>query len=248
MDGQHTDKPQGIQVITRAADILRVLGQSAEGQSLGQIAAQVGLPRSTVQRIVAALSLEGFVSSDKAQGGLRLGPAIHALAERSGRDMTDRLRPVMTRIADQTGETVDLAVLRDGKMLFVDQIVGRHRLRTVSSIGEAFAVSTTANGKAALACLDPAEARALILAEKAGAAPPRRSVEAILRELDTIRGGALARDENEHTDGVSALGFALRSPQHEIYAISTPVPSSRYRQVAPSLARVLLACKAELNA
>ena len=53
-----------IQVISRAAGILRILAQSSGGMSLGQIATRVNLPRSTVQRIVAALTAEGYVASD----------------------------------------------------------------------------------------------------------------------------------------------------------------------------------------
>ena len=43
-------RSQGIQVIARAAAILRVLRDSQGGLSLGQISRQVDLPRSTVQR------------------------------------------------------------------------------------------------------------------------------------------------------------------------------------------------------
>ena len=53
------DKPgPGIQVIARAARILRELENEHDGLSLGQIAKRVGLPRSTVQRIVGALTEE----------------------------------------------------------------------------------------------------------------------------------------------------------------------------------------------
>ncbi|MGI9493370.1 MAG: helix-turn-helix domain-containing protein, partial [Geminicoccaceae bacterium] len=54
---------QGIQVIARAASILRALGEDTSGMSLGQIADKVGLPRSTVQRIVGALQAERLVIS-----------------------------------------------------------------------------------------------------------------------------------------------------------------------------------------
>ena len=59
----------GIQVIARAAAILRALGR--EGMSLGALAKQTGLPRSTVQRIVDALAAEDFVEAGDA--GVRLG-------------------------------------------------------------------------------------------------------------------------------------------------------------------------------
>lgn len=233
MDGQEHPRNQGIQVISRAADILRLLGQETDGQSLGQIAARVNLPRSTVQRIVAALAVEGFISTEKGYGGIRLGPEIQSLAQAAVSDMRDRLRPIMKRIADETGETVDLAILDGSKMLFIDQVVGSQRLRTVSSIGESFPLTTTANGKAALACMDPSQSTKLILAELER--DSSRPLSKILSEVEDIRQGALARDENEHTDGVCALGFAIRDPNGDIFALSTPVPASRYERVKERL-------------
>ncbi len=220
-------------MISRAATILRLLGQETDGLSLGQIATRVGLARSTVQRIVAALTVEGFISTDKGYGGIRLGPEIQSLAQAASTDIRDRLRPIMKRISDETGETVDLAILDGDKMLFIDQIVGSQRLRAVSSIGESFPLTTTANGKAALACMDPARATRLILAElESDTAKP---LATILREVEDIRQGALARDESEHTDGVCALGLAIEDGNGDIYALSTPVPASRYARVKDRL-------------
>lgn len=60
---QNNSSKQGIQVITRAVNILRALEGRPEGLSLSAIAKEVALPRSTVQRIVGALSDEGFLIS-----------------------------------------------------------------------------------------------------------------------------------------------------------------------------------------
>ena len=49
----------GIQVIARAAAVLRALRDAPSGLSLGALAEATGLPRSTVQRIVAALKTRG---------------------------------------------------------------------------------------------------------------------------------------------------------------------------------------------
>ena len=148
------------------------------------------------------------------------------------------MRPVMRDIAAETGETVDLAVLKRGKMHFIDQIVGTQRLRTVSSIGEAFPLTTTANGKAALACLDQTEAARLVLSELETTGDDGRLMT-VLESLESIRAGALAIDEDEHTDGISAMGFALNDPTGDIVAISVPVPSSRFARVRKPLAQVL---------
>ncbi len=235
MDGT---KRSNIQVISRAADILRALAQNTGGMSLGQIASRVGLPRSTVQRIVSALSDEGLVLSEGANGGIRLGPEIQSLAQASAGDLKERMRPVMRDIASKTGETVDLAILKRGRMHFIDQIEGSQRLRTVSSIGETFPMTTTANGKAALACLDEADAARLVLAELEAEGGQARLMT-VLEELASIRQGALATDENEHTDGISAIGFALHDATGDVIAISVPVPSSRFPRVKALLSQTL---------
>ena len=242
MDGQETHKNQGIQVISRAADILRVLGQETGGLSLGQIANRVNLPRSTVQRIVAALSLEGFVSSKRGYGGIKLGPEIRSLAEALTTDFRDKLRAIMQRISNETGETVDLAMLDGDKMLFVDQIVGTQRLRTVSSIGEAFPLTTTANGKAALACLDQSLSSKLILAEIENGTCGK-PLSAIAAEIELVRDGGLARDDGEHTEGISALGFGIRESDGNVFAISVPVPSTRFARIERDLTVAIHAAK-----
>ena len=244
MDGQEIQRNHGIQVISRAADVLRLLGRETDGLSLGQIAKQVDLPRSTVQRIVSALALEGFVSTDNGYGGIRLGPEIRSLAEAITTDIKEKLRPIMQEISETTGETVDLAMLDGDKMLFIDQIVGTQRLRTVSSIGEAFPLTSTANGKAALACLDQVKATKLILAE-VERGKNSKPLSEITSEVDAIRDGGLARDEGEHTEGISAFGFGVKEPNGDVFAISVPVPSSRFDRIESELAQAIQKIKSD---
>ena len=115
----------------------------------------------------------------------------------------------MQQISEATGETVDLAILEGNRMRFIDQVVGSQRLRTVSSIGESFPLTTTANGKATLAALNQTEATKLIIAEFEEYPDTIRDLSGLLTEIETIRAGTLARDNDEHTEGISAL--ALRS-------------------------------------
>lgn len=248
MNVQNDNKHQGIQVIARAAAVLRLLGKETGGLSLGQIATHVELPRSTVQRIVGALADEGFISTSGGSGRIKLGPEIQSLGLSLTTGPLDRLRPVVKQIAEETGETVDLAVLRDGRMLFVDQIVGRHRLRTVSSIGETFPLATTANGKAALACLDEVEAANLVLNEFRTTPKRDRKMASLLTEIEGIRNGNLAADEDEHTEGISALGLGIADPSGEVFALSIPVPSSRYARVRDTLVAALEAARERLGA
>lgn len=230
---------QGVQVIARAADILRALKKDNEGLSLGQIARQVSLPRSTVQRIVNALLEERLVMTASSEGGLRLGPEIQALAAAGRINVAELIRPILTDLARETGETVDLSVYRDKKVLFVDQVVGTHRLRTVSAVGEAFPMITTATGKATLALLDEEEVAAIAARELRESEDTSKSLSQVIAEIESVRTTGLGFDIDEHTDGISAVGMAFKDHAGLIYSISLPVPSHRFAAKKDMLVRAL---------
>lgn len=217
----------GIQVIARAAAILRTLKDRPGGMSLGQIASAVGLPRSTVQRIVAALQTERFVIAEASGSGLRLGPELGALAEATRYNIVEQCRILLSELSQAVGETADLSVMRGDTMIFLDQVPGTQRLRAISSVGEVFPVTSTANGRACLAKLPREQAHALAKQEWT-----RRNIRPDIvkfdRILDEVVECGIAYDNDEHTDGISAIGFAFEDWAGNIHAISVPVPTSRF--------------------
>lgn len=237
---------QGVQVISRAAEILRILKKDNTGLSLGQIADRVQLPRSTVQRIVNALMAERLVMASSAEGGLRLGSEIQSLAAAGRINMADLVRPILTDLSKATSETVDLAVFRDDHMVFVDQVIGSHRLRTVSAVGEVFPMTTTANGKAVLALMADDQMVTIANHELKAAATRERPLSAFLKEIEDVRETGIAWDFMEHTDGISAAGFAFRDPMEQIYAVSVPVPSHRFDKLKGKLADLLQKTKGSI--
>lgn len=225
----------GIQVIGRAADILRTLGDEREGLSLAEIARRVSLPRSTVQRIVTALSAERLLMAASPNGRVRLGPAILALAAAWKLDIVEIAHPHLKRLSEKTGETVDLAVFRKDHLQFIDQVVGQQRLRAVSAVGEIFPLTTTANGKACLALMDDATIARLL-----GGSGPSKALRA---ELAEIRQTGVAYDDAEHSHGISAIGAAFRDPLGTLYAISVPAPTARFNAERTRLKPLILATR-----
>ena len=92
----------GIQVIARAARILRVLRDAQGGMSLGQIADAVELPRSTVQRIVGALQEERLVIASLQGGGLRIGPEMQSFANAARYNIAESCRLLLTELSQET--------------------------------------------------------------------------------------------------------------------------------------------------
>ena len=219
----------GIQVIARAAAILRALRENPRGMSLSQIAERVALPRSTVQRIIGALTAERLVISTSKGAGLRLGPEISSLAETVRYNIIEKCRPVLAELTEKTGETTDLSVLQGDKMFFLDQVPGLHRLRTVSFVGEVFPLTTTANGRACLAHLSEDKARLLIEHEWSQSSK-RGDIASMMKNLERVRAGGLAYDLDQHTTGISAIGFAFADWGGDLHAISVPIPSTRFEE------------------
>lgn len=217
----------GIQVIERAVAILRALKATPNGMSLGQIAKAVDLPRSTVQRIVGTLQAERILITDMSGRGIRLGPELNALAEATRYNIVESCRSFLIELAKATGETADLSVFRGTSMMFVDQVPGIHRLRTVSSVGESFPLSTTANGRSCLSRLENEAVKDIVLVEW-----ENRNIDGdmnlFLSKLEEVRKSGFALDINEHTDGISAIGFAFRDWAGDLHSISVPVPSMRF--------------------
>jgi DNA-binding IclR family transcriptional regulator len=238
-----------VQVIARVADILRALEGEREGLSLAQIAARVGLARSTVHRLTVGLANEGFVIPASPNGRVRLGPTLARLGAASRRELRDELKPFLRRLAADVEETVDVAMLDGSQVRFVDQIPGAHRLQAVSSVGAAFPLHCSANGKALLAAL-PREQAERLLPKKLEALTPNTitSRAALWKELDAVAQARVAFDREEHTLGISAVGTAVRDASSVVAAITVVAPTQRFDGNEQYFADHLLRTAQEISA
>lgn len=145
-------RDDGIQVLRRAAAALDEIATAPGQLRLVDLGARLGLPKSTVRRLLVGLTEVGFASDD--QGRFSLGDRLLGLGSADGTQLATMFRPTLEEVAAATSETVDLSVLRGQQMWFIDQIESAHRLRAVSAVGVRFPLEGTANGKAAQAVLD----------------------------------------------------------------------------------------------
>ncbi len=231
----------GVQVIARAGEILRALKDHPKGLSLSQIAREVGLARSTVHRIVTALEAEHFVTSASPNGLIRLGLGLALLAAVVNSELRYKLRPYLEELSREANETVDLAVLDEDRVFFIDQIAVPHRLQAVSAVGTTFPLYCSANGKALLAEL-PLEQVELLVPDRLQALTPHTITtrEQLLEELQRIRIERVAFDREEHTVGICAVGTTIRDVLGSLAAITIPVPSIRFYGNEQKLASTLL--------
>jgi DNA-binding IclR family transcriptional regulator len=245
--GAAAQRRDGVQVIARAAETLRRLAAEPDGLTLIELAGRVGLPRSTTHRIVRALSQEGFVRAAPS-GKLRIGPALIGIAMSSRRDLRHEAGPFLERLSHELHETVDLAVLDGGEVLFIDQYASRRSLRVVSEIGARFPAYCTANGKALLAALPEAEMERLLPRQlKRITEHTITDRDVLLAELERARTAGIAYDREEYTIGVSAVGTVVRDAIGTVAAITVVMPAARFRGEEERVTAALLRTRDEIQ-
>jgi DNA-binding IclR family transcriptional regulator len=196
--GDKGKMPSGTQTLARGLDILNAV---AEGVSnLTDIAATLGLSRSTVHRLAATLVDQRYLGFARNMG-YTLGPKLLELGFLAGRQLSlPRIaRSHLEELAANSGDTVHLAMLDGTRALYLDKIPGRRRVEISSRIGERQPLRSTGIGKALI--LGESEGRWRELYDLEDQAGSRYNVDFVLwlkRMRDyAARGYAFDLEENE---------------------------------------------------
>jgi DNA-binding transcriptional ArsR family regulator len=122
-----------VQSVDRAAAILEILARDGEA-GVTEVARELDVHKSTASRLLAALDRRELVTQDAARGKFRLGAGLVRLAAAASHklDVVQESRPVCRALAQDLGETVNLAILSGRDALYLDQVAGpaarfRHR-------------------------------------------------------------------------------------------------------------------------
>ena len=147
-----TEASTGTQAIDRAAQLLGRVVESAEPQSIGELAQRSGLPKSTTSRLVAALERQGLVQRIEDRGRLRPGPVLLRYANRdTAATLVELAAPSLRRLADVSGETINLAVPGPDGVEHLAQEDTAHFVGVTDWVGRKVRFELAANGKCFLA-------------------------------------------------------------------------------------------------
>ncbi|BCJ31109.1 IclR family transcriptional regulator [Actinocatenispora sera] len=223
--------------LRRGVELLEALRAADAGLGVRELAAQVGLPKSTVARLLKTLDDCRLASQDPTTRRYRLGPRTLALGAAYQARLDLRLIAVgpMRRLRDLTGETVGLSVSLGTERMFIEEVQSVSELRTTSELGHPYPIWAGAPGRVLLAGMD-AGGRANALADAGDdawriATPADRDGFDAL--LDRIHADGYATASNESVPGVSAVA----APVHDfsgtvVAALSISGPSGRFTDAA----------------
>ncbi|MER6073355.1 IclR family transcriptional regulator [Streptomyces sp. NPDC001393] len=226
--------PGGVQSVDRAISVLEILAQRGEA-GVSEVAGEIDVHKSTAFRLLGALEARGLVEQSGERGKYRLGFGIVRLAGAvTGRiDITQQGRPVCERLAEEIGETVNIAVMQEHYAINLYQVRGTAAVTAHNWVGQLTPLHATSSGKIMLAHL-PAKERAALLTD-AGLkklTPHTISSKAKLeKNLAAARERGYAWTLEELEIGLHAMAAPIRDREGQVIAsISASGPSYRFTE------------------
>jgi len=247
----NTETASPVQSVDRAVSILEMLAGRGE-MGITDLATRLGVHKSTAFRLASALERRGLIEQTRERGGYRLGFGLLRLAgAMSGQiELNQQGRPVCRRLADEVGETVNIAVLDESSAVNIDQVLGRSSITTHNWVGQRTPLHATSSGKVLLAHL-PADRVAALIDEGLEASTPRTVTDpGVLREQlaqAIVDGYAYTVEELEA--GLNAVAAPIRGPGGlVIAAVSVSGPSFRLPEDRiPAVAARVTAAATEIS-
>src|SRR5437879_745910 len=192
-----------VEAVAKAFEVLESFNGSEE-LTLNEISQRVGLNKSRAFRLLFTMAERGYVERNEDGSRYRLGMKLFERASNVRRDVKETARNSMLELNQKFNEAVNLGVLEDGYVVYMDIVESSRTFHTSATVGCRMPTHLTALGKSILAFMplnDPDSSLTRILA---GMMP--QQAQALQRELDQVRRRGYAVDDEENEPGVGCIG------------------------------------------
>ena len=220
-----------IKSLDRALEVLVQLGEM-QGGTLSEIAGALDQSPATVYRVLTTFQGRGFADFDEQNQIWSIGAAAFLTGTQFLRrtSLVESARPIMRDLMEATGETANLGIERDGKVLFLGQVETHATIRAFFPPGTAAAMHSSGIGKALLCRMDDGRQRQVLAAGQLEQFTPNTLTdpEAMIADLHATKARGYAIDGEERNIGMRCIAAPVYNVFGEAVAgISVSGPTSR---------------------
>ena len=228
--------PRLVPAVARAFDILETFRGGAGPLAVPELAARLGLPRSSAHDLVRTLYRRGYLHALADQPhrfvlGLRVFELGSAYA--AGLDLPREGRQAARAVSSACNETVHVAVLDDTEVVYIAKVDSTQAVRMISAVGRRLPAHCTAVGKMLLAGLPDQELMARYRRSKSLVSMTPNSIASLpglRREVIASRSRGLAYDDCESNVDVRCVAAPVYDREGQmVAAMSISVPVTRMR-------------------
>lgn len=227
-------KPKGFVNSVGKADQIIEAFKIEDELSITELSKMLGYYPSAIHRFITTLEYLGYVERDPGNGKYRLGLKFLELGYLvfDRMDLRQRVRPVLKELADNSGETANLAIFderREG-IVFIDQIESPRDITMRLRVGEQAQLHATALGKVILAHLTSEKIQEILRGERFPKLTENTITdpEELSQHLSVIRQNGFAVDDQEVVEGAKCIAAPVRDHTGQVVAaISISALASR---------------------
>lgn len=230
--GKQMSKPDG-GTVGKALEVLDQIASHGRPVRFSKLLESSDYPKATLFRLVQTLTQQNMLEYDDTSQtytpGLRLVRLAHSAWAQSS--LATIARPYVDDLAGTVGETVHLAQLDNGQVLFVDKRRSTQLFDTLAQAGQVAPAYCTGVGKAILAFMTH-DTRQHALQQQAFlkyTVATHAEQNSLRAELEDIRVNGVAFDREEHQDGIISIAAPiLANNTRVIGAVSIATSTARH--------------------
>ena len=223
---------QGDGTVGKALDVLDMVAAVGRPVRFTDLLARADYPKATLYRLIQTLTHQGMLAYDPDRQTYALGVRLVRLAHAAWAtsSLAPLARPYLDELSAETGETIHLAQMDNGQVLYVDKRNAAKPVEMFAQAGKVGPAYCTGVGKAMLAYLSEDEVERAIQRQSFHRFTEHTldSPEKLRAELQAIRVRGHAYDREEHEPGIICCAVPILSRTGRVIgALSVTSTTSR---------------------
>lgn len=228
-----TTRSSGDGTVGKALEILESVADKGRPVRFGELLADSPHPKATLYRLLQTLTNQEMLQYDSEQQtytlGLRLVRMAHSAWKQSS--LAKVAAPVLQELAAYANETIHLAQMENGQVLFVDKRRASALFETLAQTGRIAPAHSTGVGKAILAFMTPERLERALRQQAFVKFTPNThpDVDSLMAEFAQIRAEGVAYDREEHEQGIISIAAPILLDNGKVVgAVSIATSTSRH--------------------
>ncbi|MBW1930201.1 MAG: IclR family transcriptional regulator [Deltaproteobacteria bacterium] len=210
--------------LDKSLRIIALLSENPRGLSLSAISEKLRIPNSTAHHILSTFLSHGYISKDPQTRKYSLGFKFVSISKiiLENLDVRRIAHDHLVKLHERCRESVFLAVLRDGKIAYIDRINYLSGLSLATNVGFTTEPHATAGGKVLLSGLSRGEIERIYRSRRLRRYGKNTitALHDLFNELKKVRKQGYAIDDEEYYEGVRCVGAPIRAGGKIVAALS----------------------------
>ncbi len=223
-----------VKSILKAFAIIETLNEAGP-LSISELSQALQMDKGTVHRLINTVRQAGYViqnpETKKYANSIKLFEIGQKVVTRTG--LYDLARPHIEALAQATGESINLGIVKDNEIIYIDKKEGMSTIKVGIKIGTSIPMYCTGMGKAVLAFMRPSIRDEIIsriqyVRYSVNTPMDQKKVE---QELEDSRQKGYSMDNEEYVNDLISFGAPIFGYKGEpVAAISISFPKSRFTE------------------